>query len=467
MGGLPSYPRKTGGLTLMPHLDYVPTMFKFLNYKIKLIFIIVFPLVFSGCSFDEKIVKECGQEHPNSLWGQILCQNNKRKEASELIEKIRLDQKKEARVQCLRIFTSTDFPAKAEQIFNIVKNDFDKDIKFISTKLTQEVGLIVGKEYVGNNHGDRKWKSLDFVYQSKCDVKHIRGITTITYDESGALMSMGNHSEWINSDKKKVKNELDEFSHPKFGNPNLNKKLLGSNFYLISELEKRLGSYDRSEGCFYFLSSDKVKRKEQIQIPKGWTESEIWPKGGKYCLVVDKIMVRKNVNDEEVNIILTGKGQDGVGRQYPGIVSVHSILIQANKTEERYHSLHPVGRYQNAPTNWEPVMFSNAGPTGWIIKEKECAQGCWDTVTFLVPFNGKYWETYFNASSQAGYSDAEKTNFKLKYEIIDAGKDDKFFALNLEVNGMNDGLSYKRNAVVNFDLKRKVYAIPKNFIPPL
>jgi hypothetical protein len=419
-----------------------------------------------GCSFDENVVKECGQEHPNSLWGQILCQNKKEKEIAELRKKIQQAKETEARIECLKNFTKIDFPAKAKQIYEVTKNDFDKDIKFISKKLTGEIGLVVGKEYERKGDDAQKWKSLDFVYQSKCDVKHIQGVTTITFDESGTLVSMSNHSEWINVDNEKVKKELQDFSHPKLGNPSINKRFLGRNFALISELEKRLGPYDRSEGCFYFMSLDRFNRKEQIQIAKGWTEPDIWPKDSKYCLVIDKVVSRKIANDEEVNIILTGNGE-GAGRFYPGVVSAHSFLIQSTKIQEQYHSIHPIGSFQYAPTNWEPALFSNAGPTGWIKKRQYCAQGCWDIVTFLVPVNGKYWETEFNASSWEGQADIDKTNFKIKYEIVHAKTDNQIYALSLEINGMDNGLPYKKNVVVNFDLKQKIFPIPKNFIPPV
>jgi hypothetical protein len=442
-------------------------MKKFFFCKIHLLLVGSFLFVFSGCSFDEEIVKECGKEHPNSLWGQVLCQNKKEKEISELREKIRLAQKIEARTQCLKNFTNSEFPIKAEQIFEVVKNDFDKDIKYISTKLTKEVGLVVGKEYVDKSNEAQNFKSVDFIYSSKCDVKHIRGVTSITYDDSGTLVSMSNHSEWINIENEKIKKVLKDFAHPKFGKPSRNKKLLGSNFALISELEKRLGPYDRSEGCFYFLSSDKLKRKEQIQISNSWTEPEIWPEDGKYCLVVDKVVSRKITNDEEVNIILTGNGKDGMGRFYPGIVSVHSFLVQSNKIQEQYHSMHPIGSFQNAPKNWEPAMFSDAGPTGWINKRQYCAQGCWGIVTLLVPVNGKYWETEFNTSSWDGQADIDKTNFKIKHEIIRNKSENQFYSLSLELNGMNNGLPYKRNIVVNFDSRRKIYPIPRNFIPPV
>lgn len=324
--------------------------------------------------------------------------------------------------------------------------------------MTEEVGLKVGKEYVSKSDEAQNWKSLDFIYPSKCDVKHIQGVTTITYDDSGSLVSMRNHSEWINIDNEKVKKELQDFSHPKLGKPSRNKKLLGSNFALIAELEKRLGSYDRSEGCFYFLSSDKVSRKEQIQIPKGWTEPDIWPEDGKYCLVIDKVVSKKIGNDEEINIILTGNGE-GAGRFYPGVVSVHSLLIQLNKIQEQYHSIHPIGSFQYAPTNWEPTMFSNTGPTGWMKKRQYCAQGCWDIVTLLVPVNGRYWETKFNASSWDGQAEIDKTNFKLKHEIIATKLENQIFALSLELNGMDNGLPYKRNVIVNFDLKRKIFPV--------
>jgi hypothetical protein len=396
----------------------------------------------------------------------LLCQNKKEKEISELRKKIRLAKEAEERRECRKNFTNSEFPVKAKQIFEVTKNDFDKDIKFISTKLTKEIGLIVGKEYVSKSDEPQNWKSIDFIYPSKCDVKHIQGVTTITYDDSGTLVSMKNHSEWINIDNEKLKNELKDLSHPKLGKPSRNKKLLGSNFALILELEKRLGPYDRSEGCFYFLSSNKVNRKEQIQIPKGWAEPDIWPEDGKYCLVIDKVVSRKIANDEEVNIILTGKGEF-VGRFYPGVVSVHSLLIQSNKTQEQYHSIHPIGSFQDAPINWEPAMFSNAGPTGWIKKREYCAQGCWDIVTLLVPVNGKYWETQFNASSWGGQTDIDKTNFKIKHEIIHTKVENQIFALSLELNGMDNGLPYKKDVVVNFDLKKKIFPIPKNFIPPV
>jgi hypothetical protein len=425
-----------------------------------------FAFTLTGCSFNEDVVKECGQEHPNSLWGQLLCQNKKEKEISELRKKIRLAKEAEERRECRKNFTNSEFPLKAKQIFEVTKNDFDKDIKFISTKLTKEIGLIVGKEYVTKNNEAQNWKSLDFVYPSKCDVKHIQGVTTVTYDDSGTLVSITNHSEWINIDNEKIKKELQDFSHPKLGKPSRNKKLLGSNFALISELEKRLGSYDKSEGCFYFLSSEKINKKDQIQIAKGWNESDVWPEDGKYCLVIDKVVTRKMAEDEEVNIILTGNGEFG-GRAYPGVVSLHSLLIQPNKIKEKYHSIHPIGSFQYAPTNWEPAMFSNAGPTGWINKRQYCAQGCWDIVTLLVPVNGKYWETEFNASSWDGQADIDKTNFKIKHEIVHTKVDNQIFALSLELNGMDDGLPYKKNIVVNFDLKQKIFPIPKKFIPPV
>ena len=82
-----------------------------------------------------------------------------------------------------------------------------------------------------------------------------------------------------------------------------------------------------------------------------------------------------------------------------------------------------------------------------------------------MPVNGKYWETEFDASSWDGQTDIEKTNFKLKYDFLHTKVENQIFALSLELNGMDNGVPYRKTAIVNFDLKKKIYDIPKNFIP--
>jgi len=435
----------------------------------------------TGCSVDENIVKECGQEHPNSLWGQFLCQDKKDKEVAEFKRQLRLAREAEIRKQCGTNFIDSDFPDKAKLIYEFVRNDFDKDVKFISKKLTSELNLEAGDEYIKEKsrlttiqqkyraikYGDVPYKSIDFLFKNQCNLKSLVGVATIDYDIAGNLISMDIHTEWQSADGKIVKKELKEFTHPKYGNPAKNKRLLGENFSLISDLEKRFGKYDRSEGCFYFSPLQVLGPQELKQILSKWTpEDTIWDNEQKFCLTIGNSSVRKTEKGRELSIILTGRTiSDNSWRGVPGIVSAHMFSIQSNGYEEKSHSFHALGSFWSAPDDWEPVEFSRSGPTGWANKDSYCSQGCTDIVTFLVPESNKFWITDFRASSWGGNEDADNNFFKVQYKFIDEVTSDNKFPLVLDLKGLKSGAPIDKSILVKFDRNKKQYVIPKNFYP--
>ena len=447
------------------------------------VFILSFLIASSlgGCSLDESIVKDCGNEHPNSLWGQFLCQRKKESEAAEYKKQMRIARDAEIRKQCFLDFINVDFPDKAQEIYKFVSNDFDQDIKVISNKLTKELKLVAGTEYVkgkgstidfeqanGREKNDASsFKSVDFSFRSNCNVEHLVGVATVDYDNAGNLISIDIHSEWKNSEDKIVKKELKEFTHPKFGNPAKNKRLLGDNFSLISVLERRFGKYDRNEGCFYFSSRQALREKETNQILDGRESKEdIWDEDQKFCFVIDNVNLKKSAEDQELSIILAGSSiGDRAGRFYPGIISAHKFLINSNNFEEKSQSLLALGSFWTAPDHWEPIVFSKYGSIGWINRYQHCAQGCSEYVTFLVPEKNKYWVTDFKVSSWDGNEDKDNNFYKVKFDLINRNLSDRKFPLRLEMTGLEEGKPIKKSIVLEFDSIKKRYDIPENFYP--
>jgi hypothetical protein len=445
-----------------------------------LVLFVLFALL-AGCSVDENIVKECGQNHPNSLWGQFLCQNKKDSEVAEFKKQLRLAREAEIRKQCASNFINSDFPDKAKVIYEFVKNDFDKDFKFVSKKLISELNLEAGDEYTKGHgsastfeqayrqrkYGDAPFKSVDFLFKNQCNLKHLVGVTSIDFDNAGNLISMDIHSQWQSADGKIVKKELKDFTHPKYGNPAKNKRILGENFSLISVLENRFGKYDRSEGCFYFSPRQVLGAQELKQILRGLTfEDTIWDDEQKFCLVIDNSSLKKTGKDQELSIILTGSSiGDRAGRFVPGIVSAHTFLIQSSGYTEKAQSFLALGSFWTAPVGWESIEFSKSGPTGWINKYKHCAQGCTDYVTFLVTENNKFWITDFKASSWDGNEATDKNFFKIQYALVNDDFSDRKFPLRLELKGMKAGAPIDRSILVEFDPIKKQYVIPQKFYP--
>ena len=439
--------------------------FRFFNGRLfAFLLLIFFPLTQIGCSFDEDVVKKCGNEHPNSTWGQFLCQRNVANEIAKSKEKIRIAEENEARNKCFTKFVNNEFPAKARDIYKTTKGYFDKDIKFLSNHLTHEIGLTKGNKYTKEKDGISV-NSIDFKYNNQCDIKNLSGIAKLSFDESGNALSLNIYTEWIDANQLKVANELKDFAHQRIGRPVENKKKLGDYFYLITELEKKLGSYDSKEGCFYFTRKDVNQKNQQIQLGRYQNILDIWPDDARYCLVIDRIYPQIVGSDKEISIILTGNG-DFIGRSDPGVVSVHAFLINEGKVNEQFHSIHPVGNYQQALKNWEPVRFTIDGPVGWINKQNYCAQGCWDRVTFLIPDKGKYWPTQFDTSSWSGQIDHANNNFRINFELINTKSTKEKYDLKLDLVGLHDGTPIKKSTIISYDSKKNFYPIPKNSIPP-
>jgi hypothetical protein len=436
----------------------------FLKAKIFFACLLIAP-IFAGCSFDENIVKECGNEHPNSTWGQFLCQQKKERVASELQKQARLLQEAERRKECWLNFINSDFPKKANDIHKIVTEYFDKDINFISNKLTGELGLSIRNKNIQTRIGDSLVNSTEFTYASSCNLKNLLGITTIDHDRSGNIISMKIHSEWVNKNQEKSKKELENFTYPKAGDPAArNKRILGKYFNLIPELEKRLGKYDSKEGCFYFSHEDATVKRNQIQLSNPLNDPAVWPNDERYCLVIDNLLARNQGAAEEINILLVGNAQ-GAGRIYPGVVSAHTFRVRSGEIDEQFHSIHPIGEFRSAPKNWKPAEFSKSGPVGWTNKWETCAQGCLDVVNFLIPHKRKFWATQFKASSWDGAQDHDKNFFSITYKILDRDSPDNNYPIRLDLTGKQDGKAIKKSISINFDLIRNEYEIPINFYP--
>lgn len=466
---------------ITPQTGRVLDPIKFVTAGCRLLGLFLISTLIAGCSVDESIVKECGREHPNSLWGQFLCQNKKDREVAEFREQLRLAREADIRKQCASNFINSDFPDKAKLIYEFVKNDFDKDFKFVSKKLIGELNLEAGNEhakgsgsaftfeqaYRQRKYGDAPVKSVDFLFKNQCNLKHLVGVTSIDYDNAGNLISLSIYSQWQSPDGKIVKKELKDFTHPKYGNPAKNKRILGENFNLISVLENRFGNYDRSEGCFYFSPRKVLGAQELKQILSGLPfEDTIWGDEQKFCLVIDNANIKKTGKDQELSVILTGSSiEDRAGRFNPGIVSAHTFLIQSSGYTEKAQSFHALGSFWSAPNGWESIEFSKSGPTGWINKYKHCAQGCTDYVTFLVPENNNFWITDFKASSWDGGEATDKNFFKIRYALVNDDSSDRKFPLRLELKGMKAGASIDRSILVQFDPNKKQYVIPQKFYP--
>lgn len=41
-------------------------------------------IILSACSTDEKIIAYCGEKHPNSQWGQVICQFHQEEDAARM-----------------------------------------------------------------------------------------------------------------------------------------------------------------------------------------------------------------------------------------------------------------------------------------------------------------------------------------------------------------------------------------------
>jgi len=50
----------------------------------KLLGLLVLGAVLSGCSTDERIIAYCGEKHPNSQWGQTICQFHQEEDAARM-----------------------------------------------------------------------------------------------------------------------------------------------------------------------------------------------------------------------------------------------------------------------------------------------------------------------------------------------------------------------------------------------
>ena len=46
--------------------------------------LLVLGAVLSGCSTDERIIAYCGEKHPNSQWGQMICQFHQEEDAARM-----------------------------------------------------------------------------------------------------------------------------------------------------------------------------------------------------------------------------------------------------------------------------------------------------------------------------------------------------------------------------------------------
>jgi hypothetical protein len=46
--------------------------------------LLVFGALLSGCSTDERIIAYCGEKHPNSQWGQAICQFHQEEDAARM-----------------------------------------------------------------------------------------------------------------------------------------------------------------------------------------------------------------------------------------------------------------------------------------------------------------------------------------------------------------------------------------------
>lgn len=444
-------------------------------------------VLIGSCSVDENIVKECGREHPNSLWGQFLCQHKRDREVAEFKERLRLEREAEIRRECVSNFINSDFPNKSKIIYELVKNNFDKDINLISEKLASELNLEAGGMYTkgessslkGSNRPSdlqkelrrRKYspfKSIDYSFKNRCNLTHPIGVATIDFDNVGNLVSMDIHAEWKGADDKIVIKKLEEFTHPKYGNPAKNKRILGENLSLISVLEKRFGKYDRAEGCFYFAPRQVLKSQALKKILNGWEpEDAFWDEEQNFCFVVDNASIRKTGEDQELSLILIGSpaGDRGAHAE-PGIVSAHTFLIGSSGYVEKSQSFLAVGDFATAPAGWEPIAFSKSGPTGWVNKNSACSQGCTEYVTFLVPDGIRFWKTHLQISSWDGNKDIDRNFFKVKYQLVAGDYFDRKFPLKLELKGLKAGKPIDKSILIQFDSIKKQYVVPEeNFYP--
>ena len=63
----------------------------------KTVLILIFGLIAAGCSTDEKIIAYCGEKHPHSQWGQIICQFHQEEDAARIETLIREVKRKSLR----------------------------------------------------------------------------------------------------------------------------------------------------------------------------------------------------------------------------------------------------------------------------------------------------------------------------------------------------------------------------------
>ena len=132
--------------------------------------LLVLGLLLSGCSTDERIIAYCGEKHPNSQWGQTICQFRQEEDAARIEILLKAAKRETDAKSCIEEdkVRMTQVVRKV-QGYAQVANDVPIE-RFIETLATEmpslRVGLVTSSQAASDRYSD---KIAAFGVKTKCD----------------------------------------------------------------------------------------------------------------------------------------------------------------------------------------------------------------------------------------------------------------------------------------------------------
>jgi hypothetical protein len=130
--------------------------------------ILIFGLIAAGCSTDEKIIAYCGEKHPHSQWGQMICQFHQEEDAARIETLIReAKRESEAKVCVAQDRVRMTEIIKKVQGYAQVAAPLEQFVDTLNKEMPSlKVGLVTLSEQLPEKY--RK-KVAAFAVKTKCD----------------------------------------------------------------------------------------------------------------------------------------------------------------------------------------------------------------------------------------------------------------------------------------------------------